>query len=101
MTSHDSVLRLVRDPRANLAQSLSVLKHAKTYRRDLVTKTSIMLGLGETDDQVLHVMEGMHYKPHSTATFILFIVSVLNDYCYGLRVKHTFGDGNIYSKTLR
>ncbi|MBN3310202.1 LIAS protein, partial [Amia calva] len=44
--------RLVRDPRANFDQSLSVLKHAKKVKPSLLSKTSIMLGLGETDNQV-------------------------------------------------
>ena len=43
----------VRDPRAKYRQTLSVLKHAKEIDPSLVTKTSIMLGLGETDDEVL------------------------------------------------
>jgi lipoic acid synthetase len=50
---------LARDPRANYKQSLSVLEHAKTFKPSLVTKTSIMLGMGETDDQVLRVMEDL------------------------------------------
>ena len=33
-------------------QSLAVLEAAKTFVPDLVTKTSIMLGLGETDEEV-------------------------------------------------
>ena len=48
---------LVRDPRANFKQSLSVLTKAKKYNPKLVTKTSIMLGLGETDDEILKTME--------------------------------------------
>lgn len=52
------VCRLVRDPRANYQQSLAVLKHAKEGRPEMVTKTSLMLGLGETDDQIMKVMEG-------------------------------------------
>ncbi|KAM9819923.1 lipoyl synthase, mitochondrial [Syngnathus typhle] len=44
--------RHVRDPRANFDQSLSVLKHAKKVNPALLTKTSIMLGLGETDQQI-------------------------------------------------
>ncbi len=44
--------RLVRDRRANYAQSLAVLQFAKRRRPKTVTKSSIMLGLGETDDQV-------------------------------------------------
>ena len=50
--------RLARDPRANYKQSLSVLEHAKKCNPNLVTKTSIMLGMGETDEQVLRVLEG-------------------------------------------
>ena len=43
----------VRDPRANYAQSLEVLRLAKaTGPKNLVTKTSIMLGLGETDLEI-------------------------------------------------
>ena len=55
--------RLVRDPRANYEQSLSVLEHAKKHGPSLLTKTSIMLGLGETDDQVRRVLEGNQKFP--------------------------------------
>ncbi|XP_041121229.1 lipoyl synthase, mitochondrial isoform X2 [Polyodon spathula] len=47
----------VRDPRANFDQSLSVLKHAKKIKPSLLSKTSIMLGLGETDAQVYATMK--------------------------------------------
>lgn len=53
-----STLRFVRDRRANYQQSLGVLEHAKKYKPTLVTKTSIMLGHGETDGQVTRTMEG-------------------------------------------
>ncbi|XP_013887909.1 lipoyl synthase, mitochondrial [Austrofundulus limnaeus] len=49
--------RYVRDPRANFDQSLSVLKHAKKVQPSLLTKTSIMLGLGETDTQISNTMK--------------------------------------------
>lgn len=49
----------MRDPRANYKQSLSVLEHAKQVKPDLVTKSSIMLGVGETDTQVLQALEGI------------------------------------------
>ncbi|XP_026215806.1 lipoyl synthase, mitochondrial [Anabas testudineus] len=45
--------RRVRDARANFDQSLSVLKHAKRVKPSVLTKTSLMLGLGETDQQIL------------------------------------------------
>ncbi|XP_036438971.1 lipoyl synthase, mitochondrial [Colossoma macropomum] len=49
--------RYVRDPRANFDQSLSVLRHAKKVKPSVLTKTSIMLGLGETDAQLHSTMK--------------------------------------------
>lgn len=37
-------------------QSLSVLKHAKMFKPGMTTKTSIMLGLGETDEELKETM---------------------------------------------
>ncbi|PRQ41468.1 putative lipoyl synthase [Rosa chinensis] len=48
--------RIVRDPRAGYEQSLSVLNHAKQSKRGMITKTSIMLGLGESDDELKEAM---------------------------------------------
>lgn len=42
----------VRDPRAGYEQTLRVLEHAKRFRSDMLTKTSLMLGLGETDEEI-------------------------------------------------
>jgi len=42
----------VRDPRAGYAQTLAVLRHAKIHRPDTLTKTSLMLGLGESDVEI-------------------------------------------------
>jgi lipoic acid synthetase len=42
----------VRDPRASYEQTLAVLAHAKRHRPDVLTKTSLMLGLGETDGEI-------------------------------------------------
>src|SRR6202163_850911 len=39
----------VRDPRAGYRQTIDVLAHAKTHRPSVLTKTSLMLGLGESD----------------------------------------------------
>jgi lipoic acid synthetase len=43
----------VRDPRAGYRKTLDVLAHAKKHRPDVLTKTSLMVGLGETDDEIL------------------------------------------------
>ncbi|KAM0937305.1 putative lipoyl synthase [Dioscorea sansibarensis] len=48
--------RIVRDPRAGYEQSLSVLKHAKLCKEGMITKSSIMLGLGESDEEVKETM---------------------------------------------
>jgi lipoic acid synthetase len=50
---------LVRDPRANYRQSLSVLETAKEAKPNLITKSSIMLGVGETDQQVLQTLKDL------------------------------------------
>jgi lipoic acid synthetase len=47
----------VRDRRAGYEQSLRVLDHAKRRAPDRFTKTSIMLGLGERDDEIERAME--------------------------------------------
>ncbi len=47
----------VRDYRANFDQSLAVLEHVKRANAGLFTKTSIMLGLGETHEELVAAME--------------------------------------------
>lgn len=49
----------VRDPRAGYEQTLRVLRQAKSYRSSVLTKTSLMLGLGETDDEILRTMSDL------------------------------------------
>ncbi len=56
----ETVARLqssVRDKRANFAQSLAVLEHAKRSGKVRYTKTSLMLGLGETETEVDATMD--------------------------------------------
>lgn len=47
----------VRDKRATYDQSLRILEHAKNRAPERYTKTSLMLGLGETEDEVEAAME--------------------------------------------
>ena len=49
----------VRDPRATFDQSLLILKKAKELRPDIITKTSIMLGLGETEEDLLNHLKNL------------------------------------------
>ena len=49
----------VRDPRAGYEQTIEVLRHAKAHRPDVLTKTSLMLGLGEKDAEILKTMDDL------------------------------------------
>jgi lipoic acid synthetase len=49
----------VRDPRAGYRQTLDVLAHAKRHRPGVLTKTSLMLGLGETTEEILGAMDDL------------------------------------------
>ena len=49
----------VRDPRAGYDQTLAVLAHAKRHRPEVLTKTSLMLGLGETDAEIGATMDDL------------------------------------------
>ena len=64
----------VRDRRADYQQSLDVLKYAKDCSKDmdrkkLVTKTSIMLGCGESDEQVEETLKDLREYNVDVVTF--------------------------------
>jgi lipoic acid synthetase len=60
----------VRDHRANFKQSLEVLRMAKQHAPSgTLTKTSVMLGCGETPDQVLKTMEKVRAAGVDVITF--------------------------------
>ncbi|MEE2891518.1 MAG: lipoyl synthase [Pseudomonadota bacterium] len=49
----------VRDPRAGYQQTLDVLAYGKRHRPEVLTKTSLILGLGETDDEIRRTMDDL------------------------------------------
>ena len=49
----------VRDPRAGYQQTLNVLKLSKSINKKVLTKTSLILGLGETDYEIEKTMEDL------------------------------------------
>ena len=49
----------VRDPRAGYEQTLDVLGHAKRHRPAVLTKTSLMLGLGESSEEIAATMDDL------------------------------------------
>ncbi|KAN0064338.1 hypothetical protein ACQY0O_002533 [Thecaphora frezii] len=59
----------VRDRRAKYRQSLAVLSHAKRANPKLITKTSIMLGCGEEDHEVLQTLKDLREANVDVVTF--------------------------------
>lgn len=49
----------VRDPRAGYWQTINLLAYAKQKRPDVITKTSLMLGLGETEEELKQCMHDL------------------------------------------
>jgi lipoic acid synthetase len=56
----EALTPMVRDRRANFRQSLNVLDAAKKAKEGLITKTSIMLGLGETENEIWDALKGLN-----------------------------------------
>jgi len=65
----ERLTRRVRDRRAGYAQTLSVLEHAKITNPDVVTKSSIMLGLGETDEDIRQTLNDLRNVDVDVVTF--------------------------------
>ena len=68
----------VRDPRAGYEQTLDVLAHAKRYRPDVLTKTSLMLGLGETDEEIDETMRDIRAAGVDILTLGQYLRPTLN-----------------------
>lgn len=68
----------VRDPRASYEQTLDVLAHAKQYKPSVLTKTSLMLGLGETEDELLETMDDLRAANVDIVTFGQYLRPTLN-----------------------
>jgi lipoic acid synthetase len=59
----------VRDPRAKYKQSMRVLESVKEFDPSVYTKSSIMLGLGEKDDEVLQTLKDLRAVGCDVVTF--------------------------------
>ena len=70
----------VRDPRAGYEQTLEVLAHAKQYRPDVLTKTSLMLGLGETDEEIIACMDDLRAANVDILTFGQYLQPTAHHY---------------------
>ena len=68
----------VRDPRAGYEQTLNVLAHAKRHRPEVLTKTSLMVGLGETTDELVETMDDLRAIGVDIVTFGQYLRPTIN-----------------------
>ncbi|MBL7545156.1 MAG: lipoyl synthase [Bdellovibrionaceae bacterium] len=59
----------VRDPRAGYDQTMSVLKIVKDHKPTMYTKSSLMLGLGETDEEIMETLHDLRAVQCDVITF--------------------------------
>lgn len=67
METVERLYRRVR-PQANYRQSLEVLAFARRYRPDVLTKSGLMVGLGESEQEVRRLLDDLHASNVSVAT---------------------------------
>tara|TARA_B100001079_G_scaffold269345_1_gene281404 strand:- start:98 stop:1093 length:996 start_codon:yes stop_codon:yes gene_type:complete len=68
----------VRDARAGYQQTLDVLAHAKKHNPEVLTKTSVMLGLGETEDEIAQVLDDLAAIGVDIVTFGQYLRPTVN-----------------------
>ena len=56
----ERLTHVVRDPRAGYQQTLDVLAHAKEANPKVLTKSSLMLGIGETDEEIEAALQDLY-----------------------------------------
>jgi len=69
METVEALTPQVRDRRAKFRQSLAVLDAAKKAKEGLITKTSMMFGLGETEEQIYHALQELRKVDVDVVTF--------------------------------
>ncbi len=68
----------VRDPRAGYEQTIAVLAHAKRYKPEVLTKTSLMLGLGESEAEILETLKDLRAVGVDIVTLGQYLRPTLN-----------------------
>ena len=68
----------VRDPRAGYRQSLEVLSYAKKTKPKVITKTSLMLGLGEADTEIMETLKDIRLQGVDVLTLGQYLRPTLN-----------------------
>lgn len=68
----------IRDPRAGYKKTLDVLKKAKIFNEEMITKSSIILGLGETDDEIFKTFKDLREHNVDIVTLGQYLRPTLN-----------------------
>ena len=68
----------VRDNRAGYWQTINVLAFSKRYRPQTLTKSSLMLGLGETDDEIIQTMDDLRQARVDILTLGQYLQPTIN-----------------------
>ena len=63
-----------------MRQTIAVLAHAKRHRPDVLTKTSLMLGLGETEEEIVQCMDDLREAEVDILTFGQYLQPTANHY---------------------
>ena len=74
----ERLTHVVRDARAGYRQTLDVLAHAKQHNPAVLTKTSVMLGLGETEDEIAQVLDDLAAVGVDIVTFGQYLRPTVN-----------------------
>lgn len=70
----------VRDNRAGYWQTIKLLQFAKQYKPEIITKTSLMLGLGETEDEIIQTMDDLRANNVDVLTLGQYLQPTRNHY---------------------
>jgi len=68
----------VRDPRASYETTLRVLEHAKRHKPEVLVKTSLMVGLGETDGEIRQTLRDLRGIGCDIVTFGQYLRPTVN-----------------------
>jgi lipoic acid synthetase len=68
----------VRDARAGYDQTLAVLEFAKRHRPDVLTKSSLMVGLGENEDEIVATLDDLRDAAVDIVTFGQYLRPTIN-----------------------
>ncbi|GIS26717.1 MAG: lipoyl synthase [Gammaproteobacteria bacterium] len=68
----------IRDPRAGYMKTMEVLKHAKEINKQIITKSSIIVGLGESDREIYKTFEDLRNHNVDIVTLGQYLRPTLN-----------------------